>query len=116
MRLAHTLFNPNVMEYVGITNDFGISKFKPPEHMVGKTLEDAGLGGTRDRYGIAVLAIHARCSSGRRRDPILFPSKDEEVEPGDILFVAGRDDLLNRVRLGEIHAFASERPCSRPCS
>ncbi len=95
VRLAHTLFNPNVMEYVGITNDFGISKFKPPEHMVGKSLEEAGLGGTRDRYGIAVLAIR------RRREPILFPSKDEEVEPGDILFVAGRDDLLNRVRLGE---------------
>ena len=94
-RLAHTLFNPDVLEYVAITPNFGISKFRPPESLVGQTLEEAGLGGTRDRYGLAVLAI------SRGREPILFPSKDEEIVRGDLLFVAGKDDLLDRVRRGE---------------
>ena len=95
VRLAHSLFNPDILEYVAVTPDFGISKIRPPEHMIGQTLEAMGLGGTRDRYGIAVLAIR------RGREPILFPAKDEEIAPGDILFVAGKDELLDRVRRGE---------------
>jgi len=95
IRLAHTLFNPDVLEYLAVTGDFGISRFRPPEHLIGQTLEAAGLGGTRDRYGIAVLAIR------RGREPILFPAKDEEIALGDLLFVAGKDDLLDRVRRGE---------------
>ncbi len=95
VRLAHTTFDPNVMEYVGITSDFGISKFMPPEQIIGMTLEEAGLGGTQDRYGVSVLAIR------RGREPILLPAKDEEIRPGDILFVAGKDEFLDRVRRGE---------------
>ena len=95
VRLAHTLFNPDVMEYLTVVPNFGISKIRPPEHIIGQTLEEAGLGGTRDRYGIAVLAIR------RGREPILFPAKDEEILSGDILFVAGKDELLDRVRRGE---------------
>ncbi|MCL0044233.1 TrkA family potassium uptake protein [Dehalococcoidia bacterium] len=93
-RLAHILYNPDVQEYVSVTSDFGISKFRPPEHVIGKTLEEAGLGGTRDRYGIAVLAIR------RGRDPILFPARDEKILQGDLLFVAGKDELLDKVRRG----------------
>lgn len=95
IRLAHTLFNPDVMEYVAVTPNFGISKIRIPEHLVGHTLEEAGMGGTHDRYGVAVLAIR------RGREPILFPAKDEELIRGDLLFVAGRDELLDRLRHGE---------------
>ena len=95
VRLAHSLFNPDILEYLAVTPDFGISKIRPPEHMIGQTLEAVGLGGTRDRYGIAVLAIR------RGREPILFPAKDEEIAPGDTLFVAGKDELLDRIRRGE---------------
>ena len=95
IRLAHTLFNPDVLEYLEITPNFGLSKVRPPEHVIGQTLEEAGLGGTRDRYGISVLAIR------RGREPILFPAKDEEIKSGDILYVAGRDELLDRLRRGD---------------
>jgi trk system potassium uptake protein TrkA len=95
VRVAHNLFNPDVMEYMAVVPNFGISKIKPPAHVIGQTLEEAGLGGTRDRYGIAVLAIR------RGREPMLFPAKDEAIETGDLLFVTGKDDLLDRVRKGE---------------
>lgn len=95
VRLAHRLFNPDVQEYIAVTGDVGISRFKPPGHLIGQTLEEAGLGGTRDRYGITVMAIR------RGREPMLFPAKDEQIEVGDILFVAGRDDLLDKVSRGE---------------
>lgn len=96
IRLAHTLFNPDILEYVEITPDFGLSKFRPPEHAVGKTLEEVGLGGTRDRYGISVIAIR------RGREPILLPAKDEQIQDGDILLVVGNDKLLDRIRRKDV--------------
>ena len=107
IRLAHTLFNPDVLEYMEITQNFGLSKLRPPEHVIGQTLEEAGLGGTHDRYGITVMAIR------RGREPILFPAKDEKIRQGDILFVAGRDELLDRLRKGEAHAASGAKAASR---
>lgn len=95
VRLAHSLFNPDVQDYLSIASNFGISRFRPPERLTGMTLEEAGLGRTRDRYGIAVLAV------GRGREPVMLPAKEEVIRRGDILYVAGRDDLLERVRRGE---------------
>jgi len=95
IRLAHTLFNPDVMEYMSIVQNFGISKIRVPEILIGQTLEEAGLGGPKFRQTIAVLAIR------RGREPILFPSKDEIIAPGDILFIATKDDRLDRIRKRE---------------
>ena len=107
IRLAHTLFNPDVLEYVEITPDFGLSKFRPPEHAIGRTLEEVGLGGTRDRYGISVIAIR------RGREPILLPSKDEQIREGDILLVIGKDELLDRVRKRDVSNQTSAKAASR---
>lgn len=95
VRLAHTLFSPDVLEYMSIVPSFGISKIAAPEHLIGQTLEEAGLGGPRYRHSVTVLAIR------RSREPILFPAKEEVITPGDILFVACRDDRLERIRRRE---------------
>lgn len=94
-RLAHSLFNLDVLEYMEITPDFGIAKIKPPEQFINHTLEESGLGGVRDKYHIAVMAIK------RGREPILAPSKDEVLKPGDLLIVAGKDDQLEKLRSEE---------------
>ena len=75
--------------------NFGISKITPPQHLIGQSLEEAGLGGPRYRHSITVLAIR------RGREPILFPAKEEVISPGDLLFVACRDDRLDRMRRRE---------------
>ena len=87
-RVAHVLLNPGVLDYMSVAQDFGISKVRPPETMIGRTLEEANLGGPRDRYRLVVLAIR------RGREYILLPSKDEVLEPGDVLVVAGRTEHL----------------------
>ena len=92
IRLAHTLFNPDVLEYLEITPEFGLSKVRPPQSYIGKTLEEVGLGGTRDRYGISVVAIR------RGNEPILLPAKDEQIKERHILLVVGKDQLLDNVR------------------
>ena len=90
--LAHSLFNPDVLEYMDLTPDFGISKIKVSDALADQTLKDAGLGGgARDKYGVAVIAIK------RGKDVTLAPDEDDMIRKGDILVVAAKDDQLERL-------------------
>ena len=90
-RTAHVGFDAGVIDYMPIVPDFGISKLRPPEQMLGHTLEEAGLAGTADRHGISVLAIR------RGRTSFLHPAKDEEIKAGDVLIVAATNEHLGKI-------------------
>ena len=90
-RLAHLGFEPGVLDYIEVAPNYGVTKLRPPEHVIKQTLEEAGLGGTRDKYGVAVLAIR------RGREYFLIPSKDEEIRSGDMLIVAGNSEQVGRL-------------------
>ncbi len=89
--LAHSLFNPDVLEYMDLTPDFGISKIRVPDSLSDLSLKEAGLGGARDKYGVAVIAIK------RGKDVTLAPDEDDKLRKGDILVVAGKDDQLEKL-------------------
>ena len=92
IRTAHSMFQPDVVEYMELTSDFGFSKTTVTAGMVGKTLEQAGFTTAHDRYGASVIAIK------RGREPILTPSKDELLQAGDLLVIGGQEGVLERVR------------------
>jgi trk system potassium uptake protein TrkA len=91
VRLARSLFNPNVQEYLELAPDIGISKMRVPERYANMTLRELGLGGARDRNGLAVLAIR------RGRDVTLNPDTGERLHAGDWLVLGGRDELLDKL-------------------
>ncbi len=93
VRSAHSLFQRDVLEYMELTGGFGFSKVNVPPEMNGLSLERAGLSTARDKYGAAVVAIR------RGREPILSPSKDEVLQEGDLLILAGTEDTLERFGL-----------------
>jgi len=91
VRLAHSLFNPNVQEYLEITPNFGISKMRVPPHFVNMSLKELGFSSPRDKYGLAVIAIR------RGKDITLNPDTDDRLHSGDWLVLAGKDELLDRL-------------------
>ncbi len=91
-KVAHMLFSPGVLDYMEVSPDFRIVKIKPPDHMLRQSLEQAGLGGPRDKYHVTVLLIK------RGRDHILIPAPDEVLRPGDLLVVAGKGEQLARLQ------------------
>ena len=95
VRLAHSLFNPSVQEYLEITPTFGISKIRVPDHFANMNLKELGFSNPRDKYGLAVLAIK------RGKDITLNPDTDDRLESGDLLVLAGRDELLDRLDLNQ---------------
>ena len=88
VRLGHNLFNPNLQEYLELGEDYGFSRLRVPERWVNKTMKELGFSGPRDKYGLAVLAIK------RGKDVTLNPDNDDRLRAGDLLVVAGRDELL----------------------
>ena len=97
-RVAHVDFNAGVLDYMELVPNVGISKVRPAEGMLGRTLDAAELG-SQGKFGVAVLAIR------RGRNYILNPSKFEEIAPGDILLVAGKNEQISK-----LHGFARELP------
>jgi trk system potassium uptake protein TrkA len=89
VRLAHTLFNPNVQEYLELMPNFGISKIRVPNRFDDMSLKELGFSSPRDKYGLAVMAIR------RGKDVVLNPDSDERLHTGDWLVLAGKDDLLD---------------------
>ncbi len=107
-RVARVEFTRELMDYMPILSDYGISKIRPSEGMLNHTLEEAGLSGAGDRHGISVLAIR------RGRTSFLHPAKDEVIQPGDVLILAaGSAELTNMAqtakRLEEDFAAAGNR-------
>ena len=90
-RVVHIGFNSGVIDYMPILPNYGISKLRPMEQMLGHTLEEAGLTGSHDGHGVSVLAIR------RGRTSVLHPAKDEEIKAGDVLFVTATTEQMGKL-------------------
>lgn len=88
IRLAHRMETSRMLDFIQLSEQLNISKLVIPEKAVGSNVMSANL---RAKYGVNIIAIE---TGGKLRvsvDPnYLFQS-------GDILFVAGDKDSLNRL-------------------
>ena len=91
VRLARSLFNPNLQEYMELAPSFGLSRLKVPHRFESMSLKELGFSGPRDRYGMVVLAIK------RGTDVTLNPDVDDKLQTGDVIVLAGSDELLDRL-------------------
>lgn len=89
-RLAQRLVRTNVVDYIGVSDDFSIVEIHPPKSWVGNTL---GKLGVRARHQINVLAI--RHGEGGQVD--VNPQPDKVIGPDDLLIVIGTNEQVNRV-------------------
>ncbi len=90
-RVARLEFSREVMDYMPILADYGISKIRTPEGMFHHTLEEAELSGSGDRHDISVLAIR------RGRISLLHPARDEVMLPGDVLILAATSEQISKL-------------------
>ena len=95
LRTAHSLFQRETIEYMEITSGYGISKIMVSADMIGRSLEDVGFGARKDSHNVSVVAIR------RGRDPIVSPSRDEILQESDQLVIAGPEDSLENMDLGD---------------
>ena len=91
MRLAQTLFTPNVADYISLGGDQGISRLQAPENLTGKTLREAGFSEFSDLDHLSVLALI------RDQNARMIPDLDERVRSADEIVVSGRKELVDEL-------------------
>ena len=89
-RLAQRLARTNVVDFIGVSNDFSIVEIHPPRAWLGHSL---GQLNVRAKYLINILAI--RHGEGGTVD--VSPSADQCIEQNDMLIVIGTNENIGKV-------------------
>ena len=88
-RLARNLSSPNVLDYIELSDDFGIIEVPAPALWVGKSLKDLNV---RAKLGVNIIAI-------RQGETInVSPGADYAILQGDVMVVLGGTDALSAVQ------------------
>ena len=91
-RLAHLVRARNVVEYISVARNFGISKITIPQYFSGHKLSEIGFTQNSDK-GITLILLQ------RGDDIILNPKMSEVLRQEEVLIVAGQDDDLDQLLL-----------------
>lgn len=87
-RVAHTFAARYVIDYMDLGPSYGIAMVKPPEGVIGKTIEEARL---RENYQLSLIAV----TTGT--EVTLNPLRERRIGAKDVLVVGGRDEDLERL-------------------
>ncbi len=90
IRLANRLEAFRMLDYIQLSEKLNISKLLVPEKMIGKTVLDVNL---RKNFGANIIAVENDGSLNEMVAP------DYRFRMGDILFVSGSKDSLNKLSL-----------------
>lgn len=88
-RLARSLHSHNVLDYIELSEDYGILEIPAPNSWIGKTLKELNI---RAKLGVNIIAVE----SGRQTN--VSPSADYLIQAGDIMVVLGDNYSLEAVQ------------------
>ena len=88
-RLARSLNSHNVLDYIELSEDYGILELPAPQCWIGQTLKELNI---RAKLGVNIIAVE----SGDKTN--VSPSADYRVSEGDIMVVLGDNCSLEAVQ------------------
>lgn len=90
-RLAQTLNNPNVLDYVEISDNCCVIDMTPPDSWIGKDFNEVQI---RRLYDIFVVAVRKKDSA----EVVSLPNAEYVIKPQDILVVVGTPSNIERAQ------------------
>lgn len=88
-RLARSLSSPNVLDYIELSDEYGIIEVPVPKRWLDKTLKELNV---RAKLGVNIIAVE------RDGQINVFPAADYRLQKGDIMVVLGDTDALSAVQ------------------
>ncbi len=88
-RLGRSLHSHNVLEYIELSEDYGILEIPAPRSWIGKTLKELNV---RAKLGVNIIAVE----SGEKTN--VSPSADYRIQEEDIMVVLGDNYSLEAVQ------------------
>jgi trk system potassium uptake protein TrkA len=90
-KVAHSLSNPNFLDYIPLGAEYTVAEIAPPTKFHGKSLVDLSL---RQEYKIEVIAVKDVVSGIIR----FIPSPDYIFKDSDIMVCVGKLEDLEKIR------------------
>lgn len=90
-RLAQRIDNPDILDYVPLTEGYSIIDLAPPGDFIGKNLGELDL---RNKHGIQVVIIKEKFP----KEKIHVPRADYVIKESDVLVVMGKNEDLEEIR------------------
>ena len=88
-RLARSLNSHNVLDYIELSEDYGILELPAPRSWIGKSLKELNI---RAKLGVNIIAVE----NGQKTN--VSPSADYTIGEGDIMVVRGDNYSLEAVQ------------------
>jgi len=88
-RVAHHLSAGGIIDYVRLSDKYGMAELEAPKFLSGMSLKELDL---RNKYGLSVITIK------RGKNLIVSPEPDEKIKPGDVLVVIGDAEGVNQLQ------------------
>jgi len=89
-KVAKSLISPNVLDYIPLTEDYLICEIAPPQHFIGKTIEELHL---RSKFNINVIAIRDTLT-----DKIQVTRANYVIKDSEVLVVIGKSDDIDKIK------------------
>ncbi len=87
-KLAHSLCSPNVLDYIELSDEYGIIEVPAPKDWIDKSIKALNV---RARMGVNIIAV-------KKEDEVnVSPDADYTVRNGDVLVVLGDYGALNAI-------------------
>ncbi len=87
-KLAQSLAKANILDFIELSQDYGILEFAVPKSWVGKDLRQLNV---RAKFGVTVLAFKENGTMN------VQPHADEPLKSGTTIVVLGATDKLNKL-------------------
>ena len=88
-RLARNLSSPNVLDYIELSDAYGIIEVPAPTPWIGKSLKNLNI---RAKLGVNIIAVK------QGKEINVSPSADYEIQLGDVMVVLGDTEALDLVQ------------------
>lgn len=88
-RLGRSLFSHNVLDYIELSEEYGILEVPAPKGWIGKTLKELNV---RAKLGVNIIAVESGTSTN------VAPGADYLIKAGDIMVVLGDNYALEAVQ------------------
>ena len=88
-RLGRSLFSHNVLDYIELSEEYGILEVPAPKTWIGRTLKELNV---RAKLGVNIIAVE----SGKKTN--VAPGADYLIREGDVMVVLGDNYALEAVQ------------------
>ena len=91
VKLAQSLSSANVLNFIELSDDYGIVELSVPKPWVGKTLKELNV---RVKYMVNIIAVYQGGTEGALE---VAPGGEYTLKQGDVVVTLGRNDDIGRL-------------------